>query len=396
MIPGLLSPPPWPRPNERMPRAVRMSRMTAWTGRKRRAGKAAKATGVDALLVTHLPDVRWLCGFTGSNAAVVLLASGKARLFTDGRYTTQARAEAVGTPVEIGKKAAAVVACEWMANAGIEQCGFDAAHTTVAALETMRGAVPGKLRRSMFQASGPIISRLREVKDADEIVTMTRAAGLGCRLFEEMLGVIEPGMTEMAVAAELEHRARLAGAEAMSFETIVASGERSALPHGRASQARLPRRGFCTLDFGVVLDGYCSDMTRTVHLGRATEEERRVYEAVLHAQESSVAAVRADVQPSDVDAAARDLLEAAGLAEWFTHSTGHGVGLEIHEGPRIGKKPEGTQKGEPEKLKEGMVVTIEPGVYLPGRFGVRIEDTVAVTRTGCEILTPSTKAWIEL
>jgi Xaa-Pro aminopeptidase len=370
--------------------------MNVLAGRKRRAARAAKAAGVDALLVTHLPDVRWLCGFTGSNAAVVLLASGKARLFTDGRYTTQAKAEAAGTPVEIGQKAAAIAACEWMANAGVARCGFDPAHTTVATLDAMRAALPRKMRRQMLAGVGEPVARLREVKDSDEIATMRKAAALGCRLFEEMLSVMEPGMTEMAVAAELEHRARLAGAEAMSFETIVASGERSALPHGRASLAKLPRRGFCTLDFGVVLDGYCSDMTRTIHLGRATEEERRVYEAVLHAQESGVAAVRAGVLASDVDAAARDVLNAAGLAEWFTHSTGHGVGLEIHEGPRLGKKPEGTQKGEPDKLKEGMVVTIEPGVYLPGKFGVRIEDTVVVTRTGCEILTPSTKAWIEL
>ena len=373
-----------------------MSKMNAWAGRKRRAAKAARAAAVDALLVTHLPDVRWLCGFTGSNAAVALLASGKARLFTDGRYTTQAKAEAVGTPVEIGQKAAAVAACEWMAGAGVTRCGFDPARTSVSALEEMRGAVPGKVRRGMFVATGALVGKLREVKDADEITTMRRAAALGCRLFDEMLGAMEPGMTEMEVAADLEHRARLAGAEAMSFETIVASGERSALPHGRASGAKLPRRGFCTLDFGVVLDGYCSDMTRTVHFGRATEQERSVYEAVLQAQESGVAAVRAGVLASDVDAAARDVLRSAGLDEWFTHSTGHGVGLEIHEGPRLGKKPEGIQKGEPEELKEGMVVTIEPGVYLPGKFGVRIEDTVAVTRTGCEILTTSTKAWIEL
>ena len=372
--------------------------MSRWPGRKRRVGAGLRAAGLDALLVTHLPDVRWLCGFTGSNAALVVLRGGRARLFTDGRYTAQAKAEAQGTRVEIGPKSAAVAACEWLAEAasGVQRCGFDAAHTTVAALDGMRAALPAPRRRTLLIAAAPMVARLREVKDGDEIGAMRDAAALGCRVFEEMLGVMVPGMTEMAVAAELEHRARLGGAEAMSFETIVASGERSSLPHGRASQAKLPRRGFCTLDFGVVVGGYCSDMTRTVHFGKAGGDERRVYEAVLEAQEAGVAAVSAGVLASDVDRAARDVLKAAGLDEWFTHSTGHGVGLEIHEAPRLAKRPEGKPKGEPDKLKTGMVITIEPGVYLPGRFGVRIEDTVVVTAAGCEILTPSTKAWIAL
>jgi len=201
-------------------------------------------------------------------------------------------------------------------------------------------------------------------------------------------------MSEDTVAAELEYRARLQGAEAMSFPTIVASGQRSALPHGKASAAKLPKRGFVTLDFGVVLDGYCSDMTRTVHMGRATGEERAVYEAVLSAQEAGVAAVRAGATSGEVDEAARGVLRATkykghGLDKWFTHSTGHGVGLEIHEGPRLAAK-------QNQQLKPGMVVTIEPGVYMPGKFGVRIEDMVLVTPRGAEILTPSTKAWIEL
>jgi Xaa-Pro aminopeptidase len=175
----------------------------------------------------------------------------------------------------------------------------------------------------------------------------------------------------------------------MSFPTIVASGERSALPHGKATTAKLPKRGFVTLDFGVVLDGYCSDMTRTVHLGSASTAERAAYDAVLEAQETAVAAVRAGVSCGDVDEAARGVLRKAKLGQWFTHSTGHGVGLEIHEGPRLAAK-------QTQRLEAGMVITIEPGVYLPGKFGVRIEDMVRVTAKGGEILTPSTKAWIEL
>ena len=358
------------------------------SARKKRAVVAATAAGVDGLLVTHLPDVRYLCGFTGSHAALVL-AGGRAVLFTDGRYTAQAKAEALGTRVVISKKPAVVAACEWIEAAGVRRCGFDATHTTVAALETMRKAVSGGVRRGLFVAVGSLVAGLREVKDADEIQRMRKAALVGCGLFDAMLGYLEPGLTEIAVAAELEHAARLAGAEGMSFETIVASGERSALPHGRATAAKLPRRGFVTLDFGVMLDGYCSDMTRTVHLGKATAEERDVYDFVLEAQEAAVAAVAPGVTASDVDEAARSVLRRAGLDGYFSHSTGHGIGLEIHEGPRIAAK-------QTQILEQGMVITIEPGVYMPGKFGLRIEDMVLVTAAGREVLTPSVKAWIEL
>ncbi len=356
--------------------------------RKKTAAAAAKAAGVDALLVTHLPDVRYLSGFTGSNAALVVMA-GRTVLFTDGRYSAQAKAEAAGTRVVIEKKSAVLAACFWMEAAGVGRCGFDAGQTTVAGLEAMRKAVSGKVRRGMFQALEPLVAKLREVKDVDEIAVTRQAAALGCRLFEGLLGVMEPGMTEVAVAADLENRARLAGAERMAFETIVASGERSALPHGRATMAKLPRRGFVTLDFGVVLDGYASDMTRTVHMGNALSMELEAYEAVLEAQEAAVASVAPGVTAGDVDEAARSVLRRAKLDVFFTHSTGHGVGLEIHEGPRLAAK-------QTQALVEGMVITIEPGVYLPGRFGLRIEDMVLVTATGGEVLTPSPKAWIQL
>jgi len=359
--------------------------------RKKRAVSAARAAGVDALLVTHLPDVRWLCGFTGSNAALILVGAPRSRavLFTDGRYTSQAKAEAVGAQVVIAAKPAVTAACEWMVETGVRRCGFDGTHTTIASLEAMRQAVPAKVRRGLFVAVEPLVARLREVKDAEELKRMRAAAALGCTLFDRMLGYMQAGMTETAVAAELEHAARLAGAEAMSFETIVASGQRSALPHGRATTAKLPKRGFVTLDFGVVLDGYCSDMTRTVHMGRGSIEERNAYDAVLEGQEAAVATVRAGVTAGDVDEVARSVLRRAGLDKWFTHSTGHGVGLEIHEGPRLAAK-------QTQKLEAGMVVTIEPGIYLPGKFGLRIEDMVVVTAKGGEVLTPSTKAWVEL
>jgi Xaa-Pro aminopeptidase len=361
--------------------------------RKKRAAAAAKGAGVDGMLVTHLPDVRYLCGFTGSNAALVL-AGGRAVLFTDGRYTGQAKAEAVGTRVVIAKKPAVVAACEWIAAAGVRRCGFDAAHTTVAGLETMRkamraGASAARARRGMFVAVGSLVAKMREVKDAEEIAKIRAAARVGCELFEGMLSYLEAGLTEAEVAATLEYAARLAGAEGMSFDTIVASGVRSALPHGRATGAKLPKRGFVTLDFGVILDGYSSDMTRTVHMGKAMPGERDVYDSVLEAQEAAVAVVAPGVTAGEVDEAARSVLRRVKLDKYFSHSTGHGVGLEIHEGPRLAAK-------QKQVLEQGMVITIEPGVYMPGRFGLRIEDMVLVTARGGEVLTTSVKAWIEL
>jgi Xaa-Pro aminopeptidase len=186
------------------------------------------------------------------------------------------------------------------------------------------------------------------------------------------------------VAAELEYAARVGGAEKMSFDTIIASGPHSALPHWRASSQPIPNTGFVVLDFGVILSGYCSDMTRTVHVGKAPRERRAMYEAVRAAQQAGIEAVRPGRPVGKVDQAARSTLRRARLARYFTHSTGHGVGLEIHEPPRLGR-------GGQEILQPGMVVTIEPGVYVPGQGGIRIEDMVVVTEHGCDVLTPAPK-----
>ncbi len=353
--------------------------------------RAATKAGADACLVTFGPDVRWLSGFTGSSGAVAM-RGGRAALFTDGRYTQQARAEAPDLRVFVKEKRSAVsLAIEWLVARGATQCAFDARQTSVAALESMRKALPkGVVKRGFFLGTEGLVSRLREVKGLEEAARMRRAADLGCTLFEGVLEHIKPGNTEVGVALELEYAARRAGAEAMSFETIVASGKRSALPHGRATAQKLPRRGFVTLDFGVVLDGYCSDMTRTVHLGRASQRERDVYHSVLEAQEAAVAVIGPGVSCAVVDEAARGALTRAKLGKWFSHSTGHGVGLEIHEGPRVAA-------GVEQMLEPGMVVTVEPGVYLPDEFGVRIEDMVLVTDTGGEVLTAaSPKTWMEL
>ena len=347
-------------------------------------------SGLTGLLVTHLIDIRYLVGFTGSSAALVITRRG-ARLFTDGRYTAQAAQQVKGAQVEIVSGPSAVAAAQWLAaQPASTTAGFDPTHTTVAEFARLRSELPSKLRRNfLIPLAAPLVEALRLIKDDEELAIIRENALIGCQLFDHILTVIRPGIREIEVAAELEHQARLHGAESMSFDTIVASGERSALPHGKASTAPLPRKGFVTLDFGIIREGYCSDMTRTVCLGSPRSEERKAYEAVLQAQEAAVAAVCAGVSCGEVDEAARSTLRKAGIAEAFSHSTGHGVGLEIHEQPRLGA-------GQKTRLQPGMIVTIEPGVYWPGKFGLRIEDMVAVTKTGGQVLTPAPKALIEL
>lgn len=348
------------------------------------------AAGVSGLLITHLADVRYLSGFTGSSAALAITGR-TARLFTDGRYRTQAGEEVKVAKVEIVTGAPALAAAQSLsAQPGVKNSGFDPSCVTIAELSRWKAGLASKLRRKfLVPLDEPMVQTLRMVKDEDELAIMREAALMGCRLFDHILGFARPGLREVDVAAELEYQARKLGAEGMSFETIVASGPRSAMPHGRATRAQLPRRGFLTLDFGVILNGYCSDMTRTIHFGTPKPKERIAYESVLEAQEAAVAAVGAGVSCGEVDEAARSVLRTAGFADAFSHSTGHGVGLEIHEPPRVGT-------GQANKLLPGMVVTIEPGIYLEGQFGIRIEDMVAVTRAGREVLTPAPKALIEL
>jgi Xaa-Pro aminopeptidase len=355
--------------------------------RLRSLRRQMKQQGIESLLVTHLPDVRYLCGFTGSNAFLGITAN-RATMFTDGRYIAQARQETSGAKVVIAPKSAANEACQWLATSGVRHCSFDPETTTVAGLSFYRKAIPG--HRGFFQPlAAPLVPNLRLIKDEDEVLLMKQAAELGVELFHELLPQLQPGMPETTVAALLEHGARSGGAEGMSFATIVASGVRSSFPHGHATSQRLPRKGFLTLDFGVILRGYCSDMTRTVYLGKPTQRERFTYDAVREAQQAAVDAVKPGASCGDVDEAARGVLRKAGLAEYFTHSTGHGVGLEIHEAPRIAAD-------QSQSLLPGMVITIEPGVYLEGQFGVRIEDMVAVTREGGQVLTPASTGWTQL
>jgi Xaa-Pro aminopeptidase len=342
---------------------------------------------LEALLVTHPPNIRYLTGFTGSSGALLLFAGGRRApvFFTDGRYREQAQDEVQRARVMVGKGSALVEAARYASRRKLPVLGVEAEHTSLAQQGVLRQNAGG-LR---IRATSGLVQRARMVKDEEELHLLQAAAKLGLDLLEVALGTIRPGVREIEVAAELEYAARRAGATAMSFETIVASGPRSALPHGTASEARIPAKGFVILDFGVILSGYCSDMTRTVHVGRCPRSARTVYEAVRQAQEAAVEQVRAGAGCSGVDAAARKLLQKKRLDGYFSHSTGHGVGLEIHEPPRLGH-------GQNELLQAGMVVTVEPGVYIPREGGVRIEDMVVVEPAGHRILTPAPRTLLEL
>ncbi|SRR5258708_1947673 len=353
-----------------------------YKGRLARARLALQQTRLDALLVTHLPNIAYLCGFTGS-AGVLLISQREYVFFTDGRYTEQAHQEVKGVRIKIQPgNSAQAAAAEWIAKQkSWRTVGIEAAHMTVAERGAFAKGLPGKAR---LVAAPAIVERMRMVKDSAEIARIRAACHLGVKLFDRLLEVVRSGVLETKVAGDLEFEARRLGVEQMAFSTIVAGGHRSALPHGRASQAKLPARGFVVCDYGVILANYCSDMTRTLHLGRPPKEARRVYQAVRDAQQAALEAVKPGTTVGEVDRRGRNLLQGLKLDRFFTHSTGHGVGLEIHEAPRIAG-------GQAEVLRSGMVVTIEPGVYLPGKFGVRIEDTVVVTDSGCEILTPCSK-----
>ena len=362
-----------------------------YKGRQRRLQEALHRNRLDALLVTHLPNIRYLCGFTGS-AGVLLVSDAKTVFFTDGRYRAQARTEVQGCKVAVSKKGPLLACAEWLranrrSSSRIRRrVGIEGDHLTVAERGRLSAMMP---RDTSLRPAPALIERSRMLKDAEEIAQIRAAILLGADLFDVILKTVRPGVKESEVAAELEYAARKAGAEGMSFPTIIASGERSSLPHGRASEATIPRSGFVVCDFGVILAGYCSDMTRTVYVGRPTGEARRVYESVRCAQQAAIEAVQPGVTVGEVDQAARKLLKKNNLDRYFTHSTGHGVGLEIHEPPRVAA-------GQAEVLRPGMVITIEPGVYIPGKFGVRIEDMVVVTERGCQVLTPTSKTLIAL
>jgi Xaa-Pro aminopeptidase len=356
------------------------------SGRQRRLQAALAENKLDWLLVTHLPNIRYLCGFTGS-AGTLLMDERGATFFTDGRYLAQAHAEVSGARIIIARKSPTLASAEFLTTSRTrtaQRLGLEPHSVTVGQREQLSAILKRKWK---LVSAPPLIERARMVKDSEEIRRIRAAINLGASLFKIARKKIRPGVKEVEVAAAMEYEARRAGSEGMSFSTIIAAGKRSAIVHGRASEAPIPRRGFVVCDFGVILAGYCSDRTRTVHVGRPTRDARQMYQAVLEAQQAAIAQVLPGVTAASIDAAARKVLRKHNLARHFTHSTGHGLGLEIHEAPRLAA-------GQTQELQPGMVITIEPGAYIPGKQGVRIEDVVVVTSAGCEVLTPTDKELI--
>jgi Xaa-Pro aminopeptidase len=341
---------------------------------------------VDAFLVSHPPNIRYLSGFSGS-AGFLLIEPARATLFTDSRYTFQAREETVGIRVHIAKTGLlAAVAAALKSRSGRRRVACSDTHLTVAqkrALEALAG------KRVRWVADANAVEKLRAIKVPSELSIIREAAELISQVFRDATKLIRPGMSELDVAAEIEYAIKRRGSSGASFETIVASGARSAWAHARPTSKLLKRNELVVLDHGAILRGYCSDMTRTVSLGKASSRVRKLYKAVLDAQQAGKAAIRPGALAGDVDKAARRVLRQAGLARYFTHSTGHGLGIEVHEMPRLGK-------GDGTILQEGMVLTVEPGVYIEGLGGIRIEDDVVVTASGAQDLTTATRDLLEL
>jgi Xaa-Pro aminopeptidase len=342
--------------------------------------------GVDSFLVTHLPNVQYLCGFTGS-AAILLVEATRSMLFTDSRYTFQAQEQVNGAKIHIAKHGLLRAVGEALKKRrGRAHVAYAPSQVTVAQKAALQKLTGTGVR---WVSGGDAIERLRAVKDASEIATMREAATLISEVFAETVPKIKPGLSELQLAAEIEYAIKLKRGSGPSFETIVAAGPRSAWAHARPSGKLLGKNELVVLDHGAILRGYCSDLTRTVYLGQAPEKIRRMYDAVLEAQQAAKNAVAPGVKAGEVDAAARLSLKRHGLAEYFTHSTGHGLGIEVHEMPRLAR-------GEETTLDEGMVITIEPGVYVEGLGGIRIEDDVVVTSNGAEDLTSASREFLEL
>ena len=336
-----------------------------------------EGTGDDALLLTAREDVRWACGFTGSSGAL-LISRMEATLFTDGRYAGQAPLEVDGATVQIYAGDLIAAVGQHPAASSLSAIAVDGSQMSVAEFRRVQSWPNGPQVRSYDS----LLSPLTVVKTDDEIRRMRRAQEISDDVFEEMLPLIEPGVSEREVAAEIVYRHLKRGAEAMSFEPIVASGPNGALPHARPSDRRFADGDLVVLDFGCFVEGYASDMTRTVGLGKPESDALEAYSVVRRAQEAAQSAARSGIKACELDRIARGLIEEAGLGGAFAHGLGHGLGLRVHESPRLAAASD-------EILPDGAVVTIEPGVYIPGRFGVRIENAVILGPEGCIALPQS-------
>jgi Xaa-Pro aminopeptidase len=344
------------------------------------------AAGTDALLVGNLTNVRYLTGFTGS-AALLLVTPSDTVFVTDGRYKDRAAAEldAAGVPatLEVVNDAEATVV-EHVARLGLRAVGLEADTVTWSTQRRLAAALDKGAGGCEAVPTTAVVETLRLTKDAGEVARIRAAAAIADRALDTVRRRLLDGLTESEFAAELDATMRHLGADDLSFETIVASGPNGARPHHTPSDRQIAQGDLVVIDFGALVDGYHSDMTRTLGVGTLDEERRHMLDVVLASQAAGVAAVTSGVDCATVDKACRDLIEEAGMGDAFLHSTGHGVGLDIHEEPRVSSRSTAT-------LRPGHVVTVEPGVYLTGIGGVRIEDTVLVTEGGCERLTLAPK-----
>jgi Xaa-Pro aminopeptidase len=352
--------------------------------RRENAVSALAEPGLDAFLVTSLHNVRYLTGFTGSNAMLLLRVGSGAILYTDPRYTVQSKQQ-VDCEVSIAKGPLTKAVLKDVTRKRLRKVGFEQDHLNVATFEALKKQFPA--RAELHPLSG-VVEKLRMVKDEVEIGLIRASVQVNSAALEAALKRLKVGVTEAEFAAEIDYQSRKLGAEAPAFDTIVAAGERAALPHAHPGSSKIAP-GMLLIDMGAFCDGYASDMTRMVHLGAAKPKFKKAYKAVLEAQLAAIDAVKPGAKSTNIDRAARRVLKGYGLDREFIHSTGHGLGLEIHEPPRLGKKDKTV-------LEAGMAITIEPGVYIEGWGGIRIEDTVLVTETGCEVLTPTGKELREI
>ncbi len=351
--------------------------------RRARLLPAIKEARATAFLTTALPNVRYLTGFTGSNGAL-LLTPDRAILFTDPRYQTQAPQQS-DCEIKIIRGPILIGLSKWLKRLAIRTLAFEQNRVTFEEYQQLKEHAKGTTLKPVVEA----IETLRMVKSADELATIRASVQLNSAALEMALRNFSPAMTEVDLAAEIDYRMRLLGADGTAFATIVASGVRTALPHAHPSDHPISANELLLIDMGASVSGYASDMTRTYAVGKIDSKSRQMYRAVLESQLAALNTIKPGVTCAAVDRASRNVLKSYGMDKLFIHSTGHGLGLEIHERPRIGRK-------EMTRLEAGMAITIEPGVYQEGIGGVRIEDTVAVTATGCEVLTPTGKELVVL
>ena len=352
----------------------------------KRISEILKEKKLDAILVSDPFNMRYITGFRGGEG-YVYLSEQRQVLLTDSRYTTQARDEADGFEiVQVDGTADYIKRLYgFMQEENVKVLGFEDEHLIYVSVKSLQDGCPGV----EFAALGGALNRLRIIKNEAELKALRQAEHVGDLAFEEILKIIRPGMTELQVAAELEYSMKKNGAVRTSFETIVASGINSAMPHAIPSEKKIESGDFVTMDFGCMIDGYCSDMTRTIVVGKADEKQKEIYNIVLQAQLAALDAVIAGMKGSEVDKVARDIIYSAGYQECFGHGLGHSVGLFIHEDPRLSPKCH-------EVLEENMIQTVEPGIYVPGFGGVRIEDMIIVKKDGHENLTHSPKELLEV